>query len=677
MSTRFSFRRACLSGATFSVAVVAGAMLPALAQDNGEAIVRSWVEGENRFSFIDFDAGEISSDGGAVTISDFAMTIEFDMSEMEMPDEDAPEGISYRFMFPTATFERLRDEGGRFATDRFTADAMVVEFEAKGTDVPKTSVNYEGLTVANWSWAKVPDIAEDPAKPVSRYLPAVMAFYDHSFDSLIVDGGSGTMPAEDDVEVSYDYGKVVTGKTVAGNVSRMDMDGISFHATGEDGDVDVTAEIGPMVAVEYNIQEFLKAFLPGAEKTDEYETFIGRFEIDGIAVSGIGDGEEFAFSMGNFVIEDVGVRPPSMPVLGRADQLVAAAMADDGQEPDELEIVELVASMYGSMRLGTYELSGMSANVEGMDVFQLGAFGIHDLSSAGLGEFFLEAFSFEAPDDEGSGEIGEFSVAGVTFPPLSALMALEEAADNEDIAAILAALPTVDRVSAKNLAFDTPEGDFSIGTYLIESGGFIGPIPTTFNVLFEDFDMPVSEMEAEPRAQLQALGYDRLAGSFGISGEWSEETGTIDLDSEGSLVDGADFSISAAVGGIPRALFENPKEAGPATLFGATFSGASISLRDESLRDRVIGLIAKEQGAEPEMVKQMAMGMVPFALAQLNRPEFAATVSAAVKTFLEGDGNLTVEASPGTPLPVMQLVGEAQSDPGAIVDKLNLEIEAE
>ena len=664
-----------LARAISTIACLAAGSLSAAAQSEGEAIVRAWVESDNRFSFVDFDAGAIASDGDTVTVTDFAVNFEIDLSAFHEHDTGDSGTFAYRLLFPAATFEGLQDTGDRFATDMFEADEMIVEFALEGVAVPAMSFSYEDISVANWSWAKIPEIVEDPDRPVSRFLPAITALYDHDFDSAIIGGASAILPAEDDGEAEFQYGKIVAGKTRAGNVSRLDVEESSIIVV-EDGDrAEIT--VGGLAASEYHVAELFRAFLPGTDRSDDYETLVGWYEIYDIEVRGASDDEEFSFGIGKVLVGDVGVRPPSVPVLERLDELVAAGLEGNGAEPDEREIVELVGSAYGSLRLGTYEVSDVRAVVDGLEVLDLGLVGVHDLSAAGLGEFFIEDLSFQSPEDDTSGNIGEISIAGLTFPPLAALLALEDAQADGDMGAMLAAMPTLERVAASDIALDTPDMLMSLGSYVIEMANHIGPIPTSFAVSIEDADIPVSELDADERAQLEALGYDRLIGSLGLSGIWDEQSDTVDLESEGSFEDGASFSLAARIGGITRQLFENPEAAAPMAMFSATLQGASVSIEDNSLRDRIIGMVAEQQGAEPEMVRQMVLGAVPFALAQLGRPEFTASVSAALKTFLEGEGNLSAEAAPDEPVSLMGLAADAQTDPGAVVDKLNVAIEAE
>ncbi|WP_421854255.1 hypothetical protein [Oricola sp.] len=665
-----------LARAVSIVACLAAGSMSAAAQSEAEAIVRSWVESDTLVPFVEFDVRDVSSEGDLLTVTGFSVAFEFDLAGFAL-DDDAPDPgtLKYRLFFPSATFEDLRDTGGRFATDMFEADEMIVEFQVENGAMLPIEVGYEGISIANWSWAKIPDIVEDEDRPLTSVLPALTAIYDHDFDSAIIDGATGVSPAANGGDLSISYGTIVAGRTRSGNVSRLDADSVSMHATGPD-DEHIDIEIGALTATDYNIAALFRAFGPEADQDSEYETLIGGYRIDGVDMTGLIEGIDFVISIGEVLLEDVGVRPPSFPVLERADAMIASNRAGNIPEFGDDEYLEFVTGLYGAFRLGAFEISDFRVVEDGLETQDLGSIGIYDLSADGLGEFTMRDLVFRSPEDDASGSFGEISIAGLTFPSLQSVFAFNAAVDHVELAA-LEALPTLERFAAMDVALDTPDGLMSLGAFLIEMSDHIGSIPTTVSVAIEDLDLLVSELDDEPREQLQALGYKRLTGSLSLSGAWDEETETVEMESEGDLEDGARFSFAATIGEIARELFEDPQAVAPTALETATLEAASVSLEDDSLRDRIIDMVAEQQGTEPEMVRQMAHGVVPFALAQLGRPEFTASVSAALKSFLEGEGKLDVDVAPDEPVPLMQLSVEAQADPGSAIDKLKITVDAE
>jgi hypothetical protein len=481
---------------------------------------------------------------------------------------------------------------------------------------------------------------------------------------------------------SMSYGQGFIGETVNGDISEMSFEGFELTSEGVDPDGNQASfemSTGSLSAEGYNYGTLIRAFAPGGAAPDgAYQPAITSIVMPDLELSGTVGEEQVSFtaSVGEISMTDIGVRPPSVEVLTGFDQLAVAAMEDDAAEPDPREIVQLVGGLYGAFRLGAFEVSDVSVEVPEIASFVLGEYALRDLSADGLAEFYQAGLRFDGPEGFFS-RLDESWIRDVGFPGLEALMNLEAAQKDGDVTAILEAIPTIGSLNYTGLEITVPgEVEMSLGKGQIDMSGHIGPIPTAFNLEIENLEMPVSQMEEEPREQLQALGYNHIDASVSLSGQWSEEDGTIGLASAGELADGGAFSAAAAVGGIQRAVFENPQAAGPGAIFTAVFGGAEFSFEDKSIRDRALKLIAAQQGSEPEMIKQMAIGMVPFVMAQLNRPDFAKTVSAAVSTFLQGEGKLSVKAEPSAPLPLLQLATEAQADPGTVIDKLNLTIDA-
>ena len=60
----------------------------------------------------------------------------------------------------------------------------------------------------------------------------------------------------------------------------------------------------------------------------------------------------------------------------------------------------------------------------------------------------------------------------------------------------------------------------------------------------------------------------------------------------------------------------------------------------------------------------------------LQKPAFVDELTAAVKEFLDKKGTIRATASPAAPVLILQLMGAAAGAPGAVVDLLNIKVEA-
>ena len=60
----------------------------------------------------------------------------------------------------------------------------------------------------------------------------------------------------------------------------------------------------------------------------------------------------------------------------------------------------------------------------------------------------------------------------------------------------------------------------------------------------------------------------------------------------------------------------------------------------------MLDFVAKQQGSNRASIIAQAKGALPFALAQLQNPEFAAQAAAAIGAFLDNPGSLKISSAP-------------------------------
>ena len=187
--------------------------------------------------------------------------------------------------------------------------------------------------------------------------------------------------------------------------------------------------------------------------------------------------------------------------------------------------------------------------------------------------------------------------------------------------------------------------------------------------------MPVSQLDKRPRDMLNALGFNDIEFSYDLKAAWQEATNLLSLQSGANLRDGGNLDINLAIGGLPRSLFENPQTAQSAVAF-ATLDKADVKFEDGSLVDKGLTLAGAMQGVNADTMKAQVVGMLPTMLKMLEKPAFVDQVTAAVKNFLDKKGTITATATPPAPVLILQLLGAAAGAPGAVVDLLNIKIEA-
>lgn len=670
-------------GAYLGAAAAILVVPPAFAQAPIE-IVEDWIAQSERFEWLEITHAGITHDAasGTTTVKDLEISIELSDLPGATTDGKADSvDLSYIFAFPSLVFERLDVDGAYYVADRIQAEELLIDFqidsESQGSS--STTGSYDGLAAANLRWARLPDIAEDPARPVSRFYPLAAALVDVSFESMefgVLDLVSET--SDPPMTTAIQYGAGTVGSTERGNISTMTMDGIWLSASAREAEeadhgvaVDYEMEIGSIAVRQYNYGDMVRLFDPSIEPGaggDAFETMNGWFSAADwtIATEGV------EITIEELRMEDLGGRRPPLPVLSRADALYLAIEND--QEPDPIELVELVAATYGAFRLGLMEATGLAFEADEFGG-SLAATGVAGLSSDGIETIYYRGL--QAGDDAGDVEIalGDFTISDLGFPSLAALLALEQAQESGDIDTMLRAVPTLGGLSLGGLVLHVPfVAELSLARAHITMADHIGPIPTRIATLIDDLRMPTWMIDDEEALEtFEALGYDEIAASHELSLTWEEAGETIALSSSTTLEDGGTLGLDATFGGIPRGALENPMSL-MFVAFGITLNEASAVFTDASLTDRVLSMLAQDQGTDIETMRAQAAGILPFVLAALQRPDFLTMVTAAAGAFLEDPGTLRIEMRPDEPVPMMQLMEAADSDPGRVVDMLNVEV---
>jgi hypothetical protein len=212
------------------------------------------------------------------------------------------------------------------------------------------------------------------------------------------------------------------------------------------------------------------------------------------------------------------------------------------------------------------------------------------------------------------------------------------------------------------------------------------------------FSMDLGKMMAEKpeqQAVLTQLGYDKVTGDIGMAGDWNAADGRINVSEMSYTVnDAGSFDINVDLSGYTMDFIkalqansknmqgadENKKAAAGMAMMGLmqqlTFNGATIRFDDDSLTGKALKFIADQQGVSPGDVANMAKGSLPFALAQLQNPEFAQQVTAAVSAYLDDPKSLQITAKPSAPIPFAMLMATGMSAPQTLPQQLGVTVTA-
>ena len=201
--------------------------------------------------------------------------------------------------------------------------------------------------------------------------------------------------------------------------------------------------------------------------------------------------------------------------------------------------------------------------------------------------------------------------------------------------------------------------------------------------------------DAQSKAVIEALGYQQISGSMEIEGTWLPSDGKMELSKYDMTVDNAGtFGMTFDVGGYTldfvKSVQDLQKKMATATdedksaqglaMLGLmqqlTLNGASIRFDDDSLTNKVLEYVGKQQGMSAKDIANQAKALIPFGMAQLNNPELTAQVSSAVSTYLDDPQSLEIAAKPGAPVPFAQIMAAGMSNPLDLPKTLGLTVKA-
>jgi hypothetical protein len=549
----------------------------------------------------------------------------------------------------------------------------------EGAEEPLTyDLTMSDYTVQDASWLPFPEIAADPQRPVSRFAPLVDWSVSQSYALNAVGDVSGVIIAGDERQ-ELSYGPIRIGPVVNGMLESFEYGAIVStqdtqvpNAQGEMVPATLTLRYGPSRGRNIDAKP-LAALLTGTGAGDGPQTMIGSTVLESLSAEG---GDVVSMSFGENRIEDVTVDPSAGPLMEDLDSFVLAIQR--GEEPDPQEAIDLLMNSYGAFAVGTYSLSDIDIAGQGFTA-SMGQILMEGLSAAGMDLMAVRGTDIETP--AGSGALGAFELADLTFPDRDAIMTavMADMMDEEPpIDVMMEAIPTLGRITVEGLDMTTPmTGPLSLGLLETRLADFIGAIPTSARLTVEALEMPLALLPDQQTVMiLEALGADPLRADASLSLDWDADTETARLDETASVASVGGIDAEAAVTGIPRDVFLDPQRAGELAATAGLLN-FSATFRDDGVTQFVLGMIAEQSGLTPQ---QFADGLVQQARMQAEMMTgdgaLAGRIADSVATFLNDPQSITVAADPGAPLPFAQIMGAAMTAPNRLSDLLNLSITA-
>jgi hypothetical protein len=201
--------------------------------------------------------------------------------------------------------------------------------------------------------------------------------------------------------------------------------------------------------------------------------------------------------------------------------------------------------------------------------------------------------------------------------------------------------------------------------------------------------------DEEAKATLTSVGISEIDARMFGKGVWELETGRlnisesiIDVKNIGRLNTTADllgytmavvkstYTMQKDLVGldITSPEYEAKSQAMIMSLLGQLSLGEiSIRYDDYGITNKILDLLATQQGSKREELVAGFSMMAPMLLASFNVPELQAQVSTAVTSYLNDPKNFEIKTTPANPTPFMAFVALAQTPP-ALVEALNISV---
>ncbi|MBW8636467.1 hypothetical protein K1W69_04630 [Hoeflea sp. WL0058] len=539
----------------------------------------------------------------------------------------------------------------------------------------------EEYSVEGFFFPALPEIADDPDRPVSRFVPLIRALQEIRVDRA----GMGLLYGEIDTDLSDAGGGVVSGKFTRRDIvlSGWENGVIGAYDSGEareeytypDENGKMTTQVASTRELQfrdYNLFGSVDLLQLGSiEETVVLGSMIQRGYLSNVS------GQRT--SIDEVLIEGVTMKRPDFDVLGYMDSLIT------GSEVDDTQFERMYLETLRSFSLARAGLRGISVDAEqdGNQIdLNLSQFLLSDLGSEGLGEFSMTDLEFGVENFLDM-NFEKIFIKDVDFPSVSWMRQVIDSPEIlEDVDPLLLArafTPTAltAGLGKLSLQFAGTDDDLLLNSFHTRFESAVSPIPTLFELTIDGFEISADMIE-DPDAVVifEGLGIEKIALNEDFRIAWDEATGDVTIDRlVFDLGNVGKVSGRMQIGGVPRFVLENPEKP-EALMVTANLKSLELDFENAGAVEAIVTARADNDGtseveAQTALLLQALNNLSPFA-----SKEVLADVEAELSDFLENPISFRVTLKPENPLPVAQIAAGFMTSPQTLPQLLGLTIEA-
>ena len=318
---------------------------------------------------------------------------------------------------------------------------------------------------------------------------------------------------------------------------------------------------------------------------------------------------------------------------------------------------------------------------------KLKSFKISKVNEGIIEEILLKNFEFNEASNKGT--FNEILVEKFIFDNTSILSFLNsntfDLIANKDFSYILNGLKSLKNFEIKNFAisennkslFDVDNIKFSNikFDYLGKSGK--QKIPTNYEVSIKGAETKLSELDPEFKQFADDLNYDSIKFDIGGKWVWNINRNNLLIDINFGIYEAASVKFNTSFTGLSTDILE--LKGTPLTTYLMTspkIKSLSLSVKDNSLKNRLIKFSAKQQGMNNQQYKDyLTQSLNIFVTTFATNNKLAKSMEEALINFINKSSKITLSIKPSKPLSVTDLIPDfKQANADEIIKKLRLRI---
>lgn len=487
----------------------------------------------------------------------------------------------------------------------------------------------------------------------------------------------------DGAQTETEYGLIYASGLHDGRIERSGASDMKQTNRTADG-TEQTVTVGNTYAVGSDFKAYLDAFDPAAygdgKGDGRWRTVVAdagyndlKMEIDGGTLTA-----------SNIDVKGFRVRQTPKPALAAVTDLLASP--DASKEDPFAFASSFLPNITGLYGVDAVTMADFDVEAPGDVSVKLGSLELDQIDADGLAAFTLRKIDVRAGGEgAGSGTLDLFTVNDVKFGDLASWMSLGKVAsdggtpDSKQIQdAMLNGSPTVSFMELAGLNVETPQGAIGLDSFAMTESDWFKALAQRYDLTFTRASMPVAMVEdPAAKAQLTAMGYDRIVVSGGSTLTWNVQSGDVRAeDVTVKVEDMGRLSMDLHLGNLPlSAFFDNPDQIEQRLQEGTLVDG-SVTFGDAGLVEKAFEVQAKQMNQDPAMFRQNFAAAMPLMLGFLDDKRIQDKFAAVLKTFFETPQSISLSVKPAAPLPFSILDQMQAEAPGTILDLLKVDVVA-